>query len=604
MDRKFFIVVAGSWLMDEATHEKRMRQQHLCPLGEKSGGLAPDCRLLVKLRDDGRLRADDAAHIERFKDRFFVKSPMLCEVIVQKAPRDVLVAFFFDGTPSEARCIVQFWPPSFLEDVAAAYDVLRPESFDLPPVASTLVDADHIIARLYQEASRRDAELFAVHASAFLSAPHILVPLCAHIMSLRSEDNATFPVQLKKVAEQLRGLLLEHGKSVGIVQMQRSHLNTWSSAQGCRIAFLDGGVARLQSLAGLEPMALRVGVYAVRPGERDTTRREEWSMTPFLIADMLDATRHVGEATDKRRLMEAARFVAEPLAALSEAQARPDTKIVLLHGPLVNQFVQYDEDKPHYIPFLDARFLARWGVTREAVETTVKDLPSDGAGESMWNQFMAVYGFVMRSVADSPVPLVGVVERIAGRAVATAVLEALLEDKAITKPYVQRVRQILERFDISDDFLFGCILREGEYVTPLAVRKNLPHRARDRWQPVVAQYPTAFATMVKTEESRFPFRVELNAAGSHCSDWVLGLVYHTARLLPRYAFPVGLDIADKYARIPDWIARGVSDEIAAVVLRRALRLGDAKLVGQVKELLARTPRDFFFRPGSDVIRSR
>jgi hypothetical protein len=106
--------------------------------------------------------------------------------------------------------------------------------------------------------------------------------------------------------------------------------------------------------------------------------------------------------------------------------------------------------------------------------------------------------------------------------------------------------------------------------------------------------------MLKTDEARFPFRIEMNEAAGQSVDLLVRLVYHTARLLPRYAFPVGLDIADKYAKVPDWISKGVSVEIAAVVLKRALRTGDARLVTQVKSLLARTPRDFFFRPGVDV----
>jgi hypothetical protein len=77
---------------------------------------------------------------------------------------------------------------------------------------------------------------------------------------------------------------------------------------------------------------------------------------------------------------------------------------------------------------------------------------------------------------------------------------------------------------------------------------------------------------------------------------LVDLMYHTAKLLPRYAFPVGLDIADKYAKIPDWIAKGISAELSGVILRRALRTGDPHLVAQVRQLLARGSRDFFFRP--------
>jgi len=488
-----------------------------------------------------------------------------------------------------------------LEDLDKAEPQLRLGTFDLPPLSCILVEADQIVARLYKEVSRVDPELYAVHTSSFLGAPHILIPLFNHIMSLRSEDNAAFPIQLKKLAEQMRGLLLEHGRSVRIEKITRSHLELWADVEGWQIAFLDGGVARLPSMAGLEPMALRVGVYAVVPGEKNPQLREHWSMSPFVIPDIIDFDNRPPEPTDRRRLMEAARYVLEPLVGLSELRKHPRTKVLLLHGPLVNQFLTYDEGEPHYIPSLSADFLKNWGIERAEVEATVKDLPrSSDSGEPLWNQFMAIYGYVMATVNKCETPIAGVVERIASRSAAFAVLEALFEDRVIDEPYIKRAREILERYEINDDFLFGCILRDGEYVTPVRILKNLPRRARERWQPVVKQYPAPFATMLKADESRFPFRIEMNESGKRSTEVLLRLVYHTARLLPRYAFPVGLDIADKYARIPDWLSKGVSAEIAAVVLRRALRTGDARIVTQVKGLLTGTPRDFFFRPGIEV----
>ena len=44
----------------------------------------------------------------------------------------------------------------------------------------------------------------------------------------------------------------------------------------------------------------------------------------------------------------------------------------------------------------------------------------------------------------------------------------------------------LARLNISDDFLFGCVLQEGEYISPIVIPKNEPRRARDNWQRVVS----------------------------------------------------------------------------------------------------------------------
>jgi hypothetical protein len=88
----------------------------------------------------------------------------------------------------------------------------------------------------------------------------------------------------------------------------------------------------------------------------------------------------------------------------------------------------------------------------------------------------------------------------------------------------------------------------------------------------------------------------MNVAARSAQHDMMRLLYHTARLLPRYAFPVGLDIVDKYAKVPDWLSRNVSARLAAAVLNRAMAEGDARLIAQVRQLFSHTPRDFFYRP--------
>jgi hypothetical protein len=155
---------------------------------------------------------------------------------------------------------------------------------------------------------------------------------------------------------------------------------------------------------------------------------------------------------------------------------------------------------------------------------------------------------------------------------------------------------LLRRYNLSDDFLFGCVLEEGEFISPVTIEKNNPRRAHEHWHDVLANYPQPKATVLKTGEMSFPFRVEMNASACSNYEQVIRIVYHTARLLPRYAFPVGLDIVDKYAKVPDWLSRGVSTRLGAAVMDRAMSLGDARLVAQLRQYLAHTPRDFFYRP--------
>jgi hypothetical protein len=599
MDPSVFVVADLRWLHFHGTHSKRLAQA-LCPIGRSAAHLVDGCNLLVKFRNQsGAIVIDDEARLKLIGDDYYVRSERLCALIRAHPPGDGCLALFFEGTTTEARCVATFWDQAFLRSANEFDPTMRLESYDVPPATVTIVDAERPLGALYRIASSRDSELFAVYASRFLDAPHIITALFSHVFTIRTDDNIRFPIQVKKLAEQLRVLLTTTGASVQVGAVTKSHVDLWAQVQGQRFAFLDGGVARIPALAGVQPASMRVGVYSVRPGIVAPDEREQW-MTPFVLGDLIDRTRPTQERPDTRRFHEAARYTLEPLSGLQHLREFADTRLLLMHGPLINQFVQYDEGEPNFLPFIEPSFLKEAGIDETGVCSAIPKLPHDSAGRPMWNQFIAIYGYVMKAVDECATPIAGVVERPTGRAVTTAVLARLQKDGLITAAYVDRVTKELERYDITDDFLFGCVLRAGEYITPVQIQKNYPHRARERWQPVVRHFPQPHAFLLKTEDMNFPFRVEMNRAAAADVGFAARFLYHTARLLPRYAFPVGLDIVDKYAKIPDWISRGVSAEMSAAVLRRALKTGDAHVVMQIRLLLTRGPRDFFFRPSAGV----
>jgi hypothetical protein len=154
-------------------------------------------------------------------------------------------------------------------------------------------------------------------------------------------------------------------------------------------------------------------------------------------------------------------------------------------------------------------------------------------------------------------------------------------------------------YEIRDELLFGCILETGEYLRPLRITKNLRTRAHDRWQGVIGQMPPVRSSMMKTSDHAFPFRIEFGSAIDDAAiERTMRLIFHTSLLLPNYAFPVGIDIADKFAKIPDWLSKGVSAQLAAAIYKRCVQSGDARLLEQMRNMLGRSPRDFFYRPGA------
>jgi hypothetical protein len=321
---------------------------------------------------------------------------------------------------------------------------LRLRTYGLPPITVTEIEpsisthgggVNGLFEYLLSWLQERDPELFSVHTDAFLKAPHIIVPLLSHLASLSAEENLKFPVQLKRLSDHFRFMLESDDTDICIQKVERNHLDTWATAQGKRYAYLDGGVAKIAGLPGSEPTALRVGIYSVRAGEQDLSRRENWDLQPFVVGDIIDKNTGVhlddDDQINLRRLGEAARYVLEPLAGMRFIESNPDTSALFLQGPLVNQFVMYDEGEPNFIPFLREDFLKKVGIQLINVEGLVKDIPSK-AGKKMWRQFMAVYGYVMASVHGSETPILGVVERSAGSWIAGAVLESAVRCKLIS----------------------------------------------------------------------------------------------------------------------------------------------------------------------------
>jgi len=76
--------------------------------------------------------------------------------------------------------------------------------------------------------------------------------------------------------------------------------------------------------------------------------------------------------------------------------------------------------------------------------------------------------------------------------------------------------------------------------------------------------------------------------------------YLYARLLPGYGFPVGLDIVDKYAKVPAWLT-GAYGKLIRYHLGVSLQKGeisDAEMRRILVQAIYMTQRDWLFRPQS------
>lgn len=389
-----------------------------------------------------------------------------------------------------------------------------------------------------------------------------------------------FIAHLSALATTLREIFERHGL---IRRFTRTASAFWSSVSGRTVAFIDGGVARID-LPSVAPMGIRVGSYAVTIGD-SSEARESFATELTLVDELFSNESWTFEDVfeDTLKMMDAARIIGEAAGVLKQLRQNPALSAVFLHGPLVNPVAPYGT--PGFP-----------GFSNEAARLLFGDKDKDFATHE--RHFVVLYRLILEEIASASAPVIGVVERSVSRhpAVLFGHIEALQETGNMSPDDAQKLRDGLYNYRLNDAAVIGVMLGSGEYLAPVAIDRQQPSNKWPRdWYAHIQVYPRALSTYIKSSDESEPFRVEMHE-GAPPEDWVLEMVYQTARLLPRYGFPVGLDIVDKYAKVPNWMSKSVRGEHAAALLRNALRSGDPHIVDYAKKVLIARGRDWLFRP--------
>jgi len=420
--------------------------------------------------------------------------------------------------------------------------------------------------------------------------PHILAEIVKSGMVLSAAAQADFIEVLDVLSDELRKLFME---SKLIQKVEVDQRKAWQKFRGVRISFVDGGMSNVAA-AGAAPVALRVGSYTVIPGEKGP-QREDFGFEIQLVDDLYETTSGRGIYEDifedVAKLRDAARISCEigGALALSEREMRP--KIIFLHGPLVNPVSPYALGTPGE-PGAFPNF---------ALETIQKLLPSDKTKRRGRDaNFIAIYLEQLTRLSQCKSTVCGVVERASPSSpgpLICEIVEKLHADGCIDGGVYREFIDKLKGYRITDSIIFECILDEGEYVRPFKMDKQKPeHKIPKDWYAEITSYPKPLITYVKANAETIPVRVETfeRSALNH-QDLIL-LVVHMSRLLPRYSFPVGLDIVDKHAKIPEWMSRQMNSMLSAQLMRKAMETRNPAAVRLARRILSANTRDWLFRP--------
>jgi len=390
------------------------------------------------------------------------------------------------------------------------------------------------------------------------------------------------------VAEEIRQEYFQ--STLGIArQMRRAfregdghyRINTVPSEllEPCAVAFVDGGISR-PDLVIATPLIVRAGIYRVKQGEADLEKRETFDHFPLMLGQLrggLKANSVYGDVV--RQLVELGALV----TALEDDRFS-DIRMLTLHGPI--QFVSgpffehwfFPEDyeamlgkneREHVLPVLGQ--FAGWcaACSLRGSERCKHDIGDQHLPAVCMMAFLQHY--VLKRAREKGVLVCGVVERSFGRSVTRHVVRQMLENnpevfdrllgildmrgRAINK----QIDAVLDATRYNDAVLLSLALGRGEALGWYPVNSRLKIKD-DR----IALFPEVQNTFVRVTSAKYPMRIEVPAGyGPGECDEVLRRSYEYASLLPGYAFPIGLDIVDKYAAIPEWMTKAYRQLILA-----------------------------------------
>jgi hypothetical protein len=415
-----------------------------------------------------------------------------------------------------------------------------------------------------------------------LREPHVL----AEMMKLSLTQSSAAQKEFLEVLEGLAGAIREMLENAGLIQsVEIDHRTMWSDVAGKPISFVDGGMANVSSL-GAEPVAIRVGSYNVIPGAAGQDR-EAFQMEKQLVAELFDTTSSQGFFDDlfedPSKLRDAARFCLEASAAVQCLGRDPKPAFLFLHGALVNPVSAYADE--HFPSF-----------SRKGLELLLPPDQRQRTGRDA--KFVCVYLHLLKALENSGTNVASVVERASASVlVCTTLLQEL--GQSSVSPGASVLQDALHRirdFRIPDSVLFHAILNEGEYLSPIAVDRNVEAK-RPRYSfDVIGEYPKPKVTYVGVGQFAQPLRVEFFDEPPAGYGMCMRLVIHACRLMPNYAFPAGLDIVDKFAKVPNWMSRPIHSTMAVQLMKRAIDTGNPKMIESAKRMLCGTKRDWLFRP--------
>ena len=472
--------------------------------------------------------------------------------------------------------------------------------------------------------------------------PHILMKLAENSLTVAQSIRDNYFRNTARFVSDVRRAIAqsERGeRAAPVLQTEDVSTARWSDYQDEVVSFIDGGVGRVQ-ISSQVPILLRVGSYTVKVGERRLAEREQFGYYPVILGDLQ------GGSKDRKDFIDIVRITAELLGGFSALARTPDLGVLMFHGPLVYLVGNYAGHTPfteadidlflgHYSPSDGSGVKLKEEFLRDArlriYPQMIPDRSDDWADQRVFEP-LAWIAFLYRKLLEEarkrprPPVIAGVVERgelreFAERVLLERIFHGLREkknqqhfNKLFGRTDLNSPNAVLERLGYTDSLLLAMILRPGIRTESWAVAKYEGLRAGNVSLPGESfstivnfaplrradiGFPEVLACYVHISETTEPIRIEVfSDLGGRQDAEAARRVYLYSRLLPRYGFPVGLDIVDKYAHVPAWLTNAYSKLLKyhlGVSLQKG-EVSDQEMRRILVQAIYMSHRDWIFRP--------
>jgi len=450
--------------------------------------------------------------------------------------------------------------------------------------------------------------------------PHILEMIIKSSLLVSEELRKEYVTLVDLLGNQIRSIVTQEveGKYFRKVPSIK-----WEDLKGEAVCFIDGGVGEIDAFLK-KPMLIRGGIFKVVAGESDLSKRESFCTFPVLIGDV---ERGLKRSDDFSSVL---RIIVELMSALKVCidPFYEDIKLLMLHGPIMYHISAYSA---HYFGAADIAKI--WNCAQRITHATQTEFdPVLMFRESCKNCqirkewceeyekedliravcFMKFLLTTIQNKSKGRFDIMGVVERSflteyirtillpqcleRNPAVASKILGASLEQDPL-----KNAEKIVEETGYYDALLLSIAMDEGEFTVPVRTQEKYSGFSGplEGFGEVLENEVPIKYSYLKVRHNTLPMRIEIfDWTPDERVEQLIGRTYLYSRLLPNYAFPIGLDIVDKYVKVPDWMMEAFR---YLIMIKFGESLSTYEVIDLVKKMLGQAfifQRDFYYRPGA------